>query len=211
MRTDDLVALLARGAGPAPQALLRRYLLPALALGLAVALTGGLLVLGPAPATLFATPAPWIKLVYGALLAAAAVQALGRLGRPGAHSGSAWKVLAVVVLAMLLAGAAVYAAAPDEARRTVLLGHDWTACLRRIPLYALPVLAGALWGLRRLAPTRLALTGFAAGIAAGAVGACAYALSCTEVSPTFIALWYSGGILLSGAMGALIGPRLLRW
>jgi hypothetical protein len=69
----------------------------------------------------------------------------------------------------------------------------------------------SLWALRGLAPTRPRAAGLAAGLLAGAIGAFAYALACHEVSVAFVALWYSLGIALSGALGALLGPRLLRW
>jgi hypothetical protein len=59
-----------------------------------------------------------------------------------------------------------------------------------------PTLAALLWALRGLAPTRPALAGAAAGLAAGAVGALAYALHCPELSPTFVAVWYSAGIAM---------------
>jgi len=76
---------------------------------------------------------------------------------------------------------------------------------------SVPAFVGITWALRGLAPTRLRLTGFAAGLLAGAVGAAGYALVCDEVSLTFIALWYSLGIALTGVAGSLLGGRLLRW
>ena len=76
---------------------------------------------------------------------------------------------------------------------------------------SLPALIAMIWALRGLAPTRLHLTGLAAGLLAGAVGAAAYALSCEEQSIAFIAAWYSLGIALSGALGGALGGRLLRW
>jgi hypothetical protein len=78
-------------------------------------------------------------------------------------------------------------------------------------LLSLPALAGALWVLRSLAPTRPRAAGFAAGLFAGAAGAFGYAFACVEESAAFIALWYSLGIALAGALGALLGPRVLRW
>ncbi|MFO1333443.1 MAG: NrsF family protein, partial [Rubrivivax sp.] len=53
--------------------------------------------------------------------------------------------------------------------------------------------------------------GFAAGLLAGAIGALAYALACTEMAMSFVAAWYTLGILMVGALGALLGPRVLRW
>jgi hypothetical protein len=65
--------------------------------------------------------------------------------------------------------------------------------------------------LRSLAPTRLRLAGTAAGLAAGAVGASVYQLHCPELAAPFLGTWYVLGILAPAALGALIGPRLLRW
>jgi len=78
-------------------------------------------------------------------------------------------------------------------------------------ILSLPALAGALWALRGLAPTRPRAAGLAAGLLAGGLGAFGYALSCTELSPAFVAIWYSLGIALAGALGAALGPRILRW
>jgi hypothetical protein len=76
---------------------------------------------------------------------------------------------------------------------------------------SLPALVGALWALRGLAPTRPGAAGLAAGLLAGALGALGYSLACTELSPAFVAFWYSLGIGLAGALGAVLGPWVLRW
>ncbi|TCM77028.1 uncharacterized protein DUF1109 [Rhizobium sp. BK068] len=57
----------------------------------------------------------------------------------------------------------------------------------------------------------LRLTGCVAGIAAGAAGAWVHSWFCTENGMPFALIWYSLGILLSGALGFLAGPPLLRW
>jgi hypothetical protein len=51
----------------------------------------------------------------------------------------------------------------------------------------------------------------AAGLFAGATGAWIYSFSCNERSLVFVAIWYTLGIMLSGLLGALAGPRVLRW
>jgi hypothetical protein len=76
---------------------------------------------------------------------------------------------------------------------------------------SIPALGGVLWAMRGLAPTRARMAGLAAGLLAGAVGAAGYALACGETAMTFVAIWYSLGIAMTGALGALLGPRLLRW
>jgi hypothetical protein len=45
----------------------------------------------------------------------------------------------------------------------------------------------------------------------GAVSAAVYAFSCPESSAAFMITWYAGAILAAGLLGALAGPRLLRW
>jgi hypothetical protein len=65
--------------------------------------------------------------------------------------------------------------------------------------------------LRQLAPTRLRLAGAGAGLLAGALGATVYGLHCPETGAAFVATWYSLGVATWAAIGAALGPRLLRW
>ncbi|MEY3253450.1 MAG: hypothetical protein RL227_2423, partial [Pseudomonadota bacterium] len=76
---------------------------------------------------------------------------------------------------------------------------------------SLPALAAAMWALRGLAPTHPAQAGAAAGLFAGALGAFGYSLACDELALPFIAAWYTLGVLLTAGLGALLGPRVLRW
>jgi hypothetical protein len=46
---------------------------------------------------------------------------------------------------------------------------------------------------------------------AGALGAFGYALACDELALPFVAAWYTLGVLLTAGLGALLGPRVLRW
>lgn len=211
MKTDTLIDLLARGAGPAPRAVAARRLLPVVALGLLLSAALALALIGPIPAAMYGTPAPWLKLAYAAALALGAGWLTARLSRPVARLAPPWRAVLAVFGAMALLGAVSLAALPAGQARAALLGHSWSSCPWNVLALSLPALAGALWAVRGLAPTRLRAAGFAAGLLAGAVGAAGYALSCAEVSPAFIAAWYSLGILATGALGALLGPRVLRW
>jgi hypothetical protein len=211
MKTQSLIELLARGAGPAQPPPVLQRMAPAVALGLFVSALFALLSTGAIPATMWATPAPWMKLIYGASLALAAGWLTARLSRPIAPTqGPVRAVLAVVAFMLGLGAIALLTAAPEQ-RVSTLLGETWLTCPSNVVLLSLPGLAGALWALRGLAPTRLAAAGFNAGLMAGALGAMGYALVCPEVSATFVAVWYSLGILLTGLLGALLGPWLLRW
>jgi hypothetical protein len=157
------------------------------------------------------TPAPWIKLAYAGGVAAAALWLAGRLARPVARLAVPARSVLGVVLAMGAVGALAYLATPAPERAPALLGHSWLTCPRNVLVLSLPALALGLWALRGLAPTRPGLAGFAVGIAAGGLGAFGYALSCVETSPAFVALWYSLGIALTAALGAVVGARVLRW
>ena len=46
---------------------------------------------------------------------------------------------------------------------------------------------------------------------AGGVAATVYGLHCPENTFTFVALWYSLGVLLLAALGAVVGRWVLRW
>ena len=86
MKTDELITLLAKQAGPAPKALAIKRLLPASVVGgmLAAALVIG--VFGPIPVTMLTEPGPWIKLAYAGALALAAGWLAARSGKPGASA-----------------------------------------------------------------------------------------------------------------------------
>jgi len=55
------------------------------------------------------------------------------------------------------------------------------------------------------------LLGLCAGLLAGAAGAVVYALHCPELDAPFLFVWNSLGMLLPAALGAGLGPKLLRW
>ena len=118
-------------------------------------------------------------------------------------------VAAVAVVAVIAAGRLMVA--PADERMALWMGHSWRICPTYILALSLPTLALALVVMRRFAPTRLRLSGAAAGLFAGGVGAAVYGLHCTETGPPFLATWYSLGVALSAATGALVGPGALRW
>lgn len=211
MRTDDLITMIATQAGPAPRVSAASRLLPAGVVGGLIAAAIVLGVLGLIPAAMFTEPGPWIKIGYASTLAIAAGWLFARLGKPGASGKQATSAVIGVVLLMLMAGVLSYLGTPESERATVLLGHSWLVCPWAILTLSLPVMAGSFWAMRGLAPTNLIFAGAACGIFSGSVAALAYALACTEPAAPFIAVWYTLGIALCGVLGAMLGPRLLRW
>jgi hypothetical protein len=211
MKTDALIELLARGAGPAPRALVLRRLSPAALVGLLASALVAVAGFGALPAAMFATAVPWTKMAYAGALALAAGWLTARLSRPAAPTAGPRRATVLVLLAMTALGLASLVFTPAGERLDGLLGKSWSSCPFSVLALSLPALAAALWAVRGLAPTRPRAAGFAAGLLAGSVGAFGYALSCPEASPAFVAVWYTLGIVFTAGLGALLGPRVLRW
>jgi len=211
VKTDTLIDLLARSAGPAPRALAARRLSPAAIGGLLVSTWAAIGVFGVIPASMFTTAAPWTKMVYALALAVAAGWLTARLSRPAAPIDQPRRAVLAVVLTMAALGAGTVLSQPADARLHALLGDSWSSCPWSVLALSLPALVASLWAVRGLAPTRPVAAGFAAGLMAGSVGAFGYALSCPEASAAFVAVWYTLGIALTGALGAALGPKVLRW
>ena len=213
MKTDELIALLANGAQAVePHALPRRYV-TALGWGAFGTTLMMAILLGVRPDLIEATRLPmfWAKLAFPAAILAGALLAALRLSRPGGRLGHALSVIAAPVLAMwLLAAIVLLDAAPGE-RDELILGISAASCPFTIALLSVPLFGAVWWAMKGLAPTRLALAGAAAGLLSGAGGALVYAVYCPEMAAPFIGIWYLLGMLLPAVVGALIGPRLLRW
>lgn len=211
MKTDALIDMLARDAGPAPRALVTRRLSPAAAAGLLISAAIAIAWFGAIPAQMFATAVPWTKLAYAGSLALAAGWLTARLSRPVAPIAQPRRMTVLVLLSMALVGSVSLVSAPAGTRMDAVFGESWSTCPWSVLALSVPALAATLWAVRGLAPTRLRAAGFAAGLLAGSVGAFGYSLSCPEASPAFVAIWYTLGIAFTGAVGAALGPRVLRW
>ena len=93
----------------------------------------------------------------------------------------------------------------------LMMGDSADVCPWRIFIIGLPVLAGAVWAMRGLAPTRLTVAGLVAGGCAGAFGAAIYGFHCDETASPFVAVWYTLGMGAVAALGGVAGSRWLRW
>jgi len=213
MKTTELIDFLARGAEPiAPHAVARRFAF-ALGAGVVASLVLMLAVMDVRPDLAEAARLPmfWIKFAFVAGMAVASVVSAIRLSRPGARLGGVPFALAAPLVAIwLLAAAALSGATPAE-RPVLFWGESWNVCPVFIALLSVPLFVGVLWAMKGLAPTRLRLAGAAAGLLAGTVAATVYALHCTEMAAPFLGTWYVIGMLVPAAVGAAIGPRVLRW
>jgi hypothetical protein len=213
MKTDELVTLLATGAEAVdPHAPVRRL---ALAVGagvlVAAVVMAGWLGVRASLVQDAALPMLWIKFVFVASLAAGGWIAARRLVRPGASLAGVPAALIAPVLAMWVLAAVALSGADAPQRAELFLGQTWNTCPLNIAVLSVPVFAAALWGMKGFAPTRPALAGAAAGLLAGAAGAVVYTFHCPELAAPFLGTWYVLGMLIPTALGAVIGPLVLRW
>ena len=213
MKTNDLISMLASGTiAVEPHALQRRY---AMALGWgafgATLLMAVCLGVRPDLAQAVGLPMFWVKLAFPATLLAGALMATLRLSRPGARLAHVPMVMVAPVLAIWLLAIVVLMRAAPAAREALVFGVSSGVCSLYIAGVSAPAFVALMWAMKGVAPTRLALAGAAAGLLSGALGALVYALHCPEMTAPFLGIWYLLGVLIPAAVGALVGPLLLRW
>jgi hypothetical protein len=214
MKTEILIdALAADAAGPrdasAPAAL-RARALGAAALGFALSAAATLIVFGlrsDLAAHLLDAPVA-LKFSGSAAFAAAGLWLAARAAEPGR------RLRPLAALTPLLAVSALFAALWPDTRAALWVPPTDRAsllCAASVALLALAPLGGLLAVLRSGAPTRPALAGAAAGLAAGGLGAAGYALHCPIDLPGYVVAWYPAGIGLAALIGAAAGRRVLVW
>lgn len=210
--TDNLIEKLVAEAKPVSAHALPSLLLYHALFGLCLALAIMVFVLGPRHDLAFAmtTASFWTKLGYASLLFTLLLPALLALSRP-VKAGFPWLLVASLLgVLALIALFQVNSAEPDQ-RHALLWGATALVCPWLITLISMPVLISLLTAMRKLAPLKPALAGFAAGIFSGAIGVFVYSFHCPEVSIPFIAIWYTLGILITGIAGSVGGCLVLRW
>jgi hypothetical protein len=213
MKTDDMVTMLATGAGAVqPGGAAYRY---ALAMGwggfAATLLMAVMLGVRPDLAEATLLPMFWAKVGFAGTLTAGSLVAAIRLSRPGVELAGVPGILAAIVFAMWALGAVALARATPAQWPELFFGQTWRVCPFLIAVLSVPVFVAVLWAMKGLAPTRLRLAGGAAGLLAGTSGALVYSLHCPELAAPFLGVWYLLGMLIPAAAGALLGERLLRW
>ena len=211
MKTDELVAALVADRAPRRPLLLRPLPL-ALMAGGAVSIVVFFIELGFRK-DLYAALATWRFDLKLALVLLAPVLAFGlcrSLSRPVAEAHPARRLLPLALLAAA-AIAVEMLNAPVASWGTRLVGTNSLVCLGAIPMLAAAPLAALLMALRSAAPASPALAGAAAGALAATLGAAIYAFHCFDDSPFFVVVWYLLASLPVIGIGAILGPRLLRW
>lgn len=213
MKTGALIDMLARGPIEVDRDAPTRRIAAATVIGLVVSAVLMMSLLGPRPdfASAALVPMFWMKFALPLTLAGCFLFAVSRLASPGGRATGPW-VLAALTLAGLWTAATVDLSlvSPME-RHAMVEGATAWACVISIATLSLPTFVGALFTLRGLAPTHPVWAGASAGGLAGSIAALIYAMHCNEMALPFFAVWYMLGIATPMVIGAIVGPKLLRW
>ncbi|SCW65461.1 hypothetical protein SAMN02927900_03449 [Rhizobium mongolense subsp. loessense] len=208
--TDDLIKGLAMQAGKGSSGTPSlSIVLPATVIFSILAAISVVLLIGGARSDLIQIMPTWtflFKFIGMILVAAGALQLTRTVVRPG-RAVSAMLCLAPG-LVFLLSGAVL-----DRSGFPFLGVRTYSApnCIGMIVMASIPALAAVLAAMRAGTPTRLRRAGAVAGLLAGSVGGLAYTIACLNDGAAFVALWYSIAIAFVTAIGASVGPRILRW
>ena len=92
-----------------------------------------------------------------------------------------------------------------------LLHQSVVACVLHVGLLAVPAFAILIFTVKTFAPVDLSRAGLFIGVLSGCIGALGYAFHCHDEFITLVAISYTVAIIQMGLIGALLGPRLLRW
>jgi hypothetical protein len=212
LKTDDFIAMLATGAEPVKHDVPAQRWSRAIASSLPVAMAI-VLIMGIRPdlANVLGNPMFWVKFAFPGSVAVISLMLVLRLSRPGIATGRLPAGLVLPALAMAALAVLVLLNATPAERPSLVLGSTWQVCTLSIALVGAPVFIGSFWALKGLAPTQLTWAGASAGLLAGAAGALVYAIHCPEMDAPFLLVWNGLGMLAPAALGAVLGPRLLRW
>ena len=212
MNTDRLIDMLSTHVEPARRSDIWKTLALALVVGLVAAFAVMLVTVGERPNLTAPSNVDFvaIKLAFAVVVIIASGIALLRLAKPGGERLRLAPYLLPVTFALVM-GAIVGLDLAISAHAPGMMGSDTLMCLGCIPLFAILPFVALIFALRQAAPTDLRRAGALAGLLAGGVGAAAYALHCPDDSFLFITVWYGAALAFCTAVGATIGPRLLRW
>lgn len=199
-KTDVLIEDLVQSVQAVPQHRVSLRLSSALAFGLVTAIALQMMTVGLRPDAASAFGYVVAKISVLGVAALLWWQVLRRRASPGQIVGAqGFLALTVLAVTVIIAFFAPY----DLGR---LQG-----CLSQVLFLASPALIAFLLALRFCAPTKLSEAGFAAGIAAGAIGAIGYSLGCTADDAAVVCFRYGLSILACGLIGLIAGRGLLRW
>ncbi len=210
MKTDDLIAALA--ADTLPQPTVAQRLARSFPAALAVCVAVFVVFWGTRPDLAAAlASASVLKTLVPALLVVLAGAGVLALAHPGMRTDRRLGLIGLFVAALAVALAAYLLRDGVAGVAMALSKPSLATCLVSIPLLGLPLLAAILWSLSSGAVMRPRLTGAVAGLMAGGASASVYSAYCDTDMVLYVILAYGTAILSLAVIGALVGPRVLRW
>lgn len=124
------------------------------------------------------------------------------------HGGWLW---AAAMAALLPIAAVITGAGRNQPLLSESAVEHGMKCLVAGSMLGLLTFAVLTLWLRRGAPTSPERAGLLTGVAAGSFGIFAFSFHCVYNDIVHIGVWHSLVVVLSGAMGRLVVPRLIRW
>jgi hypothetical protein len=213
MKTENLIQIIASDSLRDLRPSFKSDLLKLIFIGGLVSFTLMILIFNFRPDFFQALKLPffWIKLCFPLILLIVAFQQITQLAKPGnPKTDFFWELIVPILVIWTLAILSIMS--PDSPNVERLINREsGQVCSLIVAALSIPIFTVIFWILRDMAPTRPGLIGFMAGLFSGGFAACIYALSCTEMSPVFIGIWYLIGILIPAFVGALVGKTLLKW
>lgn len=146
----------------------------------------------------------WVPVAIQILLAFGMLFLALREGIPGFRS-SATAIFGLCTGAyalQVLVNLAIYMRDPMPGGTSL---SAWLGCFRMESLIGIPILLGIAWLVGRSLPQRPALAGFLAGTGAGFAGEASWRLICPVNDPGHVLLGHTGGVLVLGLTGLLLG------
>ncbi|MFU8864936.1 MAG: NrsF family protein [Rhodobacterales bacterium] len=210
MKTDDLLSVLS--ADTVPQPTVGQRMARALPVAFGFSVAAFLLFWGLRPDLGAALGSPAVlKTMLPALFAVLATGLAFALAHPGLRADRRSMALGMFAAALAAALVTLTVLGGLSGLINALVTPSLAVCLLSIPVLALPFLGAALWALSTGATLHPRLSGAVAGLMAGGAAATVYSLYCDQDAALFALPAYSAAILFVGLVGALAGPRLLRW
>jgi hypothetical protein len=148
----------------------------------------------------------WVPVAVQVLLALGLLVIALREGVPG------WRVSSMLIFAMVLAAYSLqilvnllmFMQTPVSAGPSGVL-ETWASCFRVESLIGIPILVLVAWLVSRALPCRPLLAGFLAGTGAGIAAEASWRMICPNSEPGHVLLGHTGGILILGLTGFLLG------
>lgn len=200
MQTEALIKELAANAHPVKDGIINRRLATVFSIGLVVALSIQMYTVGARSDVSSAATAVLLKVLFCLTMGVLWARYLRSESTPG-NVNNTHALVAVGGLALVSTIAAF---------STMDFGA-LKGCVSQVLILSTPALLGFLWVLRKAAPLHATRTGFAIGMAAGAIGAFGYSFGCLTDEPTIVAFRYGTAMIVSGLIGAFLGRLFLKW